>query len=238
MVRRLSITVPDELWDSLTHLDQSPSALVQRALRCLHDTEGPGAGPTPIEAAAADIPYWESVLDSLTEQATELRAEGYEAAIMAMHEGVLSLHWLELIVQQYAADELPALMSEVGDIFLRLRHTWGDNGFFVERPVAVEEVETVLFGKEAAGRLGETWREDNRELLTGVCEAIALQEDGLLASNANGDHFRLDPEGVPTTDIPLTLWEGMTAAIVDTVSAVRRRVRAENNPATLGSYRQ
>ena len=100
MGRRLSITVPDELWDDLTPLDPSPSALVQRALRCLYATEGPGAGPTPIEAAAADIPYWQSALDGLTEQATELRAEGYEAVIMGTYEGVLTLGWLEMVAHQ------------------------------------------------------------------------------------------------------------------------------------------
>ena len=247
MVRRLSITVPDELWDELTHLDPSPSALVQRALRCLHATEGPGAGPTPIEAAAADIPYWQSALDNLTDQATELRAEGYEAVIMGTYEGVVTLGWLEMVARDYRPDELPQLLADAGDVFLAQRHRVqlpGDEGVsrFVDRPVEEDEVLELLFG-DPNHRVGSPWDEEHRELLVGLSSIIAIQETGHLATNANGTHFRLrevgeDRREEPTTDIPHSLWEGMTAAIFDTVVAVQRRVRTENNPATLGSFRR
>ncbi len=248
MVRRLSITVPDELWDELTHLDPSPSALVQRALRCLHTTEGPGAGPTPIEAAAADIPYWQSALDNLTDQATELRAEGYEAVIMGTYEGVVTLGWLEMMARDYRPDELPQLLADAGDVFLKQRHrvqlpgdTDGLNRF-AQRPVEEDEVLALLFG-DSNQRIDSPWDEEHRELLVGLSSIIAIQETGHLATNANGNHFRLrevgeDRREEPTTDIPHSLWEGMTAAIYDTVAAVQRRVRTENNPATLGSLRQ
>ena len=247
MVRRLSITVPDQLWDELIHLDSSPSALVQRALRCLHATEGPGAGPTPIEAAAADIPYWQHALDNLTDQATELRAEGYEAVIMGTYEGVVTLGWLEMVERDYHPDELPQLLADAGDVFLAQRHRVvlpGDEGGsrFVDRPVEENEVLELLFG-DPDQRVGSPWDEEHRELLVGLSSIIAIQETGHLATNANGNHFRLRKVGEdgweePTTDIPHSLWEGMTAAIFDTVAAVQRRVRTENNPATLGSFRQ
>ncbi len=248
MVRRLSITVPDELWDELTHLDPSPSALVQRALRCLHATEGPGAGPTPIEAAAADIPYWQLALDNLTEQATELRAEGYEAVIMGTYEGALTLGWLEMVARDYRSDELPQILADAADVFLKQRHLValpGDTGGlnrFAQRPVEHDEVLELLFG-DPNQMVDSPWDEEHRELLVGLSSTIAIQETGHLATNANGNHFRLRKVGEdgweePTTDIPHSLWEGMAAAIFDTVAAVQRRVRTENNPATLGSFRQ
>jgi hypothetical protein len=242
MARRLSITVPDELWDELTHLDSSPSALVQRALRCLSDKEGSGAEPTPFEAAAADIPYWQAALDELAEQATELRAEGYEAVIMAFHDGIVGLAWLDRIVQDYRPDELPLLLSGAADQFLAMRHASrspADDVSFYLRPAKLEEVEEVLFGTvDDISRVPETWNEDHRELLVGLCRIITIQERGLLASNANGDHFRLCRGDFPTTDIPYSLFEGMASALFDTVGAVRRRVRSQSNPAELGSFLQ
>jgi hypothetical protein len=238
MTRRLSITVPDKLWDELTHLEQSPSALVQRALRCLHSTEGPGAGPTPIEAAAADIPYWQSVLDNLTEQATELRAEGYEAVILAVNEGAIGLYELELVTQQYSVDELPELLLEGGDLFLRARHAMdpGENERYERGGLTLEDWDEMPWPD-----LPDDWDDGNELLFEVICRIIVTQTDGWLREHANGMHFRLGGGrygGRPTADIPLSLWEGMTAAIFDTVSAVRRRVRAENNLATLGSFRQ
>jgi hypothetical protein len=237
MVRRLSITVPDELWDSLTYLDQSPSGLVQRALRCLHDVEGSGSDPTAFESAAGDIPYWESVVDNLSDQATELRAEGYEAMIMAMHEGSVGLHWLEWIATHYALEDLPPLMSQAADVWQSQRCTWGNGASFLDRPVFEWEVDTVLFGEEAS-KLNIKWDEDHRELIWGVCKTIVIQKSGLLSTECNSDKFQLSPDQDPTTDIPLSLWEGMAAAIFDVVATVRRRVRTESNPARLGSYRQ
>ncbi len=232
MARRLSITVPDELWDELIHLDPSPSSLVQRALRCLSDKEGPGAGPTPFEAAAADIPYWQDALDELARQATELRAEGYEAVIMAFHDGIVGLAWLDKIVQDYRPDELPQLISRAADYFLHRRHVGGHSD---GRAVRVEEVHNVLFGW---GSTEPEWDEDHRELLEGLCRIITIQERGLLKENANGDHFRLARGDYPTTDIPYSLFEGMTSALFDTAAAVRRRVRSTSNPAELGSFLQ
>lgn len=240
MVRRLSITVPDELWDELIHLDPSPSSLVQRALRSLRDKEGSGAGPTPFEVAAADIPYWQAALDGLATQAAELRAEGYEAVIMGLHDGIVTLAWLERIIQDYRPDELPLLLSEAADQFLKMRHASRPEGDqFVDRPVKWEEVEEVLFGTVShASQLDEDWNEDHRELLVGLCRIITIQKRGLLASNANGNHFRLCRGDFPTTDIPCSLFEGMASALFDTAGAVRRRVRSQSNPAELGSFLQ
>lgn len=241
MVRRLSITVPDDLWDDLTHLDPSPSALVQRALRCLHESEGPGAGLTLIETAAADFPDWQQALDRLTEQATELRAEGYEAVIVGVHEGVVTLGWLEQIVRDYNRDELPGLLADAADIFLRQRNCNDPSGGgkFINRPVEHEDVLELLFGNPDAQLPGYYWDEEHRDLLVGLCSIITIQEAGLLATNANGSHFRLRAgDSEPTTDIPYSLWEGMSAAIFDTTAAVHRRVRAENTPTASGKSRQ
>ncbi len=123
MVRRLSITVPDELWDELTHLDPSPSALVQRALRCLRDTEGFGAGPTPLEALAGNTPGWQEAIDDFIQEAKGLRNEGYDAVFAAYsdrHNGVITFAWLEMIARDYKVKELPRFMSEAADTFLGL----------------------------------------------------------------------------------------------------------------------
>ena len=233
MARRLSITVPDELWDELTHLDSSPSGLVQRALRCLSDKEGPGAGPTPLEAAAADIPYWQDALDELAAQATELRAEGYEAVIMAFHDGIVGLAWLDRIVQDYRPDELPQLLSKAADYFLRRRHVCSGDP---TKPVQPDEANEVLFGSDGTREV--EWDEDHRDLLEGLCRIITIQERGHLRENANGDHFRLARGDYPSTDIPYSLFEGMASALFDTAGAVRRRVRSQSNPAELGSFLQ
>ena len=237
MVRRLSITVPDELWDNLTHLDPSPSALVQRALRCLSDKEGSGARPTPIEAAAADIPYWQDTLDSLTEQATELWAEGYKAVIMGLHDGIVSLAWLDRIVKLYRPDELPLLLMEAADHFLGTRHTYENIRPNASSTMA-DEVEEVLFGNFQRTDLGEEWEVEHRELLIGCCRIITIQETGLLADHVNSDYLRVGRHGGPESNIPYSLFEGMASALFDTTVAIRRRVRSENNPAELGSLRQ
>ena len=173
MVRRLSITVPDQLWDELIHLDSSPSALVQRALRCLHATEGPGAGPTPIEAAAADIPYWQHALDNLTDQATELRAEGYEAVIMGTYEGVVTLGWLEMVERDYHPDELPQLLADAGDVFLAQRHRvvlpGDEGGIHVRDPLEhVDQVAAVVAHQEELRQVAEQGLVDRAALVRPV----------------------------------------------------------------------
>jgi hypothetical protein len=152
-----------------------------------------------------------------------------------------------MVARDYRPDELPQLLADAGDVFLAQRHRVqlpGDEGVsrFVDRPVEEDEVLELLFG-DPNHRVGSPWDEEHRELLVGLSSIIAIQETGHLATNANGTHFRLrevgeDRREEPTTDIPHSLWEGMTAAIFDTVVAVQRRVRTENNPATLGSFRR
>ena len=69
MTRRLSITVPDDLWDAVSHMNDSQSGLVQQALRCLRDTNGAPGLMTPVEVGATEMDLYSRVLDNLTEQA-------------------------------------------------------------------------------------------------------------------------------------------------------------------------
>ena len=61
MSRRLSITVSDDLWDAVSHLDDTQSGVVQKALILLRDEEGEVAR-TDFEKAAEDIPTYRTAL--------------------------------------------------------------------------------------------------------------------------------------------------------------------------------
>lgn len=224
MTRRLSITVPDDLWDTVAHLDDSQSGLVQRALRCLRDTEGPGGGPTRIETEATTDDYYESVLDDLAYQARDLYEEGYEAVVVALHDNAIFLDWLELITHDYSKSELPRKLSDAADHFLALRnmHPSG-TGEWIERSVTIEEVDEVC--QVAQSELHNGWDEEHFPLLRGVARTIVSQNP-----TASRLIDGLEPGETPATRIPLILWEGMAAAIFDTVAAVRRRLLAESRP--------
>ena len=145
------------------------------------------------------------------------------------------------VARDYRVGELPQILADAADVFLTQRHRPATPKF-IDRPVEYEDVMDLLFGNPDC-LLKSPWDDEHREVLTGLSSIIAIQETGLLATNANGTHFRLrvvhdDGWGEPTTDIPYSLWEGMAAAVFDTVAAVQRRVRAENTPATLGMFRQ
>ena len=249
MVRRLSITVPDELWDELTHLDPSPSALVQRALRCLSDTEGPGASPTQLEVAAAELPHWQSVLDNLTNEAMTRRAAGYELMINGLNADDLDLRALELISQGYPADQLPGFLMLAVRHFLYVREIGRDR---IEKQFQRGEITDderfewqtsklrstdFLFG-DCDGfdhAIGMGWDSDEVEIL----EYLYSLFIGRISSNSLSGHWlsdlengvhNFDPSRLPGTDITLSFFEGMAAAILDIIGTVRRRVRAESKP--------
>jgi hypothetical protein len=230
MTRRLSITVPDDLWDAVSHLDDSQSGLVQKALRCLRDTEGAGGNTTRIETEAATDAYYERVLAELAAQARELYEEGYEAVIVALHDSAIFLDWLELITHDYSKNELPRKLSDAADYFLNLRnrHPSG-SGEWIERSVTIEEVDEVC--RQAQVRYEYGWDEEHYPLLRGAAKIIVTQVEGELASRANGAGvFHLAPGETPSAQVPRSLCDGMAAAIFDTVAAVRRRVLFENAP--------
>ncbi len=230
MTRRLSITVPDDLWDAVSHIDNSQSGLVQKALRCLRDTEGPGGGTTRIETEATTDPYYERVLVDLAEQARELYEEGYEAVIVALHDSAIFLDWLELITHDYSKNELPRKLSDAADYFLELRndHPSG-RGDWIERSVTVGEVDEVC--RQAQAHFKDGWDHEHYPLLRGVAKIVVSQNEGQLASGANGANvFHLGPGETPSVQVPSSLWEGMATAIFETVAAVRRRARAEQSP--------
>ena len=230
MTRRLSITVPDDLWDAVSHLDDSQSGLVQKALRCLRDAEGTEGGLTRIETEATTDSYDERVLADLAEQARELYEEGYEAVIVALHDRAIFLDWLELITQNYSKSELPRKLSDAADYFLALRNNDPEGtGEWIERSVTIKEVDEVC--QQAWREFKDGWDEEHYPLLRGVARTIVSQNEGELTSRANGANvFHLGPGETPETRIPLSLWEGMAAAIFDTVAAIRRRVLADNAP--------
>ena len=224
MTRRLSITVPDELWDPLTILEGSPSALVQRALRCLQEKVDSSAPLTTFETITAGVPKYQDVFDQLTEEAAELRAEGYESVVQAVHVGAVGLSWLELVAHGYMPTGLPRRLSQAADWFLAARaldHPDGDDDW-IAKPVTVEDLEgpegLIAYADLPAGQV------PHERLFEGVCRLIVAQSDGLLVKHANGPNTPPSP----SANIPMSFWEGMADAIHDTVASVRRRVRAEN----------
>lgn len=235
MVRRLSITVPDELWDNLTHLDPSPSSLVQRALRCLRDTEGLGDERTPLEVAAAEKSGWDDVLAMLTDEAAERRAEGYQAVFTALTEGNIGLWDLELVVQQYSIDEVPRMISESANRFLSQRQNQDDDRSSRYYQGGLDLQDWLhLVGQPS--KVPSDWEEYHGGFYDTICRIIVAQPDGLLRTNANGNSFRLTSDEWPTVDIPLSLYEGMAAAFFDIVATVRRKVRTERSPEDLGTW--
>ena len=73
MSRRLSITVSDDLWDAVSHLDDTQSGVVQKALILLRDEEGEVAR-TDFEKAAEDIPTYQTALAVASPQLKNLRS--------------------------------------------------------------------------------------------------------------------------------------------------------------------
>ena len=225
MTRRLSITVPDELWDPLTNLEGSPSALVQRALRCLQEKVDSPDPLTTFETITVGVTKYQEVFDQLTEEAAELRAEGYESVVQAVHVRAVGLSWLEGIAHGYLPAKLPRRLSLAADWFLAARaldHPDGDDDW-IAKPVTVEDLE----GPEgliacADGPAGCPVPDER--LFEGLSRLIVAQSDGLLLDHANG------PNNLPcpSANIPMSFWDGMADAIYDTVASVRRRVRAEN----------
>ena len=224
MTRRLSITVPDELWDPLTNLEGSPSALVQRALRCLQEKVDSPAPLTTFETITVGVTKYQEVFDQLTEEAAELRAEGYESVVQAVHVGAVGLSWLELVAHGYMPTGLPRRLSQAADSFQSARALDHPDGTdeWLEKPVTVKDLEgpegLIAYADLPAGQV------PHERLFEGVCRLIVAQSDGLLVEHANGPNT----PPCPSANIPMSFWEGMADAIHDTVASVRRRVRAEN----------
>ena len=225
MTRRLSITVPDELWDPLTNLEGSPSALVQRALRCLQEKVDSPAPLTTFETITAGVPKYQDVFDKLTGEAAELRAEGYESVVQAVHAGAVGLSWLEVIAHGYLPTKLPRRLSQAADWFLAARsldHPDG-TGEWIEKPLTAKDLE----GREGlinCAYLPADWSVRDKKLFEGTSRLIVAQSDGPLFDHANGRENLPSP----SENIPMSFWEGMAAAIYDTVASVRHRVLAEN----------
>ena len=226
MTRRLSITVPDELWDPLINLEGSPSALVQRALRCLQEKVDSPAPLTTFETITVGVTKYQEVFDKLTEEAAELRAEGYESVVQAVHVGAVGLSWLELVAHGYMPTGLPRRLSQAADWFQSARaldHPDGSDEW-LDKPVTVKDLEGPEGLIAYADLPGGQGLLDRERLFEGVCQLIVAQSDGLLVEHANGPNT----PPCPSANIPMSFWEGMADAIHDTVASVRRRVRAEN----------
>ena len=225
MTRRLSVTVPDDLWDAVAHLDNSQSGLVQKGLRSLRESIEIQAGRSPIEIGSRTDPMYERVLSELTEQSTDLRTEGYEAVVFAISRTVITLDWLESVVRNYSFAELPGMLARAADVFLSCRNDDPEgSGMWIERPVTLDEVESVI------ARAGHPWDEDDRLLLGGLGNIVAVQPDTDLGYQLNGARvFQLGPGALPVARVSQSTWEGMAAAVYDIVAAVRRRVLTENH---------
>ena len=225
MSYRFSISVPEQLWDSVSHLEGSPSALVQLALKRLQDLQG--ASIERLEGT----PEWQEVLDVLFDAAAGSRLEGYNTVLEALQSRDIDLHWLEAIVEDYSIDTVPGLLSKAAEEFLLERNVAprNEDGKWVEidgRPEGFTADEIPSRISRLVGTGG--WWEENQLLLQGTWKIIIAQGAGELADRVNGDDFRYNPDFEPKTGIQLVFWEGMAEAIFDVVTSVRRRLRRDS----------
>ena len=235
MTRRLSITVSDDLWDAVSHLAETQSGVVQKALSRLRDTEGPRAR-TNLEKEAESDPVVRRVLSILEDYGEEAYREGYQHVLDALDTNVITAFWVERMAQNYPQSKLGKKLAEAARVFVERRHDDPEgNGRWIEQPVTVEDLPQLLDSKE----LPEEWATAHTFLLSGLCEIIVTAPDpgDLLASAVNrGGEADFGPDGNPTVGVPLLLWEGMAAAIFDAVAAMHRMVkfpsRSEEPPST------
>ena len=116
---KLSVSVPDDLWEAVSGIDGSASQVVQESLRLLAERrrrDFPTIGESHY-ADDGDLELREAV-DKLTAEAAALRGTGYSIGV----ELSMSLPWLTL-------DVLPA-----GAALLRQLRAW-QSGFDADPPV-------------------------------------------------------------------------------------------------------
>ena len=220
MSRRLSITVSDDLWDAVSHLDDTQSGVVQKALILLRDEEGEVAR-TDFEKAAEDIPTYQTALAVLEGYAEDMYQEGYEHLIDSLASIVILPSWIEDTASKYSPSKLGRKLADAGDVFATRRQS---NNKWIEGQVTSEDLSDFL-EKEA---LPGPWGDSDYDLLAGLCAIIvtAANPDDELPSGTNrAGYTAFGADGEPMAKVALLLWEGMAAAIFDAFAAMKRAVR-------------
>ncbi len=225
MSRRLSITVSDDLWDAVSHLDDTQSGVVQKALIRLRDEEGELAR-TDFEKEAESNPTYRTALAVLEGYAEDMYREGYEHVIDALAAIVILPSWIEDTASNYSLSELGRKLADAGDVFATRRHS---NNKWIEGQVTSEDLSDFLEKKALPG----LWGDSDYDLLTGLCGIIVSAPDtnDELSSGTNGAGCTaFGADGAPRARVALLLWEGMAAAIFDAFAAMQRVVRVTSAP--------
>ena len=233
MSRRLSISVPDDLWDAVSHLDDTQSGVVQKALILLRDEEGEVAR-TDFEKAAEDIPTYQTALAVLEGYAEDMYQEGYEHLIDSLASIVILPSWIEDTASKYSPSKLGRKLADAGDVFATRRHS---NNKWIEGQVTSEDLSDFL-EKEALPGL---WGGSDYDLLAGLCGIIvtaANPQDTLPSGTNSAGYTAFGADGEPRARVALFLWEGIAAAIFDTFAAMKRAVRMTDAPRETDEGRQ
>ncbi len=233
MSRRLSITVSDDLWDAVSHLDDTQSGVVQKALILLRDEEGEVAR-TDFEKAAEDIPTYQTALAVLEGYAEDMYQEGYEHLIDSLASIVVLPSWIEDTASKYSPSKLGRKLADAGDVFATRRHS---NNKWIEGQVTSEDLSDFL-EKEALPGL---WGGSDYDLLAGLCGIIvtaANPDDTLPAGTNRAGYTAFGADGEPRARVALFLWEGIAAAIFDAFAAMKRAVRMTDAPRETDEGRQ
>ena len=160
MSRRLSITVSDDLWDAVSHLDDTQSGVVQKALILLRDEEGEVAR-TDFEKAAEDIPTYRTALAVLEGYAEDMYQEGYEHLIDSLASIVILPSWIENTASKYSPSKLGQKLADAGVSAFETDHGYcysiyfhDPNGLQVELTTLVPATDRLM--NEAADTAHET----------------------------------------------------------------------------------
>ncbi len=233
MSRRLSISVPDDLWDAVSHLDDTQSGVVQKALIRLRDEEGELAR-TDFEKEAESNPTYRTALAVLEGYAEDMYQEGYEHLIDSLASIVILPSWIEDTASKYSPSKLGRKLADAGDVFATRRHS---NNKWIEGQVTSEDLADFL-EKEALPGL---WGGSDYDLLAGLCGIIvtaANPHDTLPSGTNSAGYTAFGADGEPRARVALFLWEGIAAAIFDTFAAMKRAVRMTDAPRETDEGRQ
>jgi len=233
MSRRLSITVSDDLWDAVSHLDDTQSGVVQKALILLRE-EGGFARTDWEKEAEADTPGYRSAKAALDAWAEDTYQEGYEHVIDALAASVIFPRWIEETASNYSPSKLGRKLADAGDVFATRRHS---NNKWIEGEVTSEDLLDFLDKKALPG----LWGDSDYDLLAGLCGIIvtaANPHDTLPSGTNSAGYTAFGADGEPRARVALFLWEGIAAAIFDTFAAMKRAVRMTDAPRETAEGRQ
>ena len=231
MSRRLSITVSDDLWDAVSHLDDTQSGVVQKALILLRGEEGRSGGilegaTTDLEKEAKVNPTYQTALMILEGYAEDMYQEGYEHVMDALAANVIFPDWIERTASGYSPSELGGKLADAGDVFATRRHS---NNKWIEGRVTSDDLSDFLEKKALPG----AWGNSGFDLLRGLCTIIvtaANPSDDLPSGTNSAGYTAFGADGEPRARVAFLLWEGMAAAIFDAFAVMKRVARVTDAP--------